>query len=281
MDAEFVKVESGRVWLKLAGGKEVATPFENLSAADQTLVRELYKKAQEKELADQKAAELAAEKKRAAMRERWKPGEVVSCTTKGDHRVTYHVYVPTSFDFDQPPPMIYGFSPSGNGRGILGQLRESAEKAGWIVVGCDKLKNSMGNRELELLLEDEILADVAAEVPHDPERVYLSGASGGAMRCYDIAHRRIDVQFAGIIAFGGWLGGSDYQSRKYPKRMAVAIVNGDKDEGANAWVQSDIEALKRYRWEAKHISFPGGHVVAPPAVIDQAIEWIKQQPLPK
>ena len=136
------------------------------------------------------------------------PGKVLKRTAEGPHEMTYYVYVPTTFTAAKPPPLLIVFSPSGSGSGMLGQVKDSAEKAGWLVVGCDKLKNSMeGIKEKEIdAMEDEVLNDILLSIPCQTNRVYLGGMSGGAQRAYGISARRKE-HFAGILAYGGWLGG--------------------------------------------------------------------------
>lgn len=86
----------------------------------------------------------------------------------------------------------------------------------------------------------------------------------------------------GILAFGGWMGGAEYQKNySFPKGMAVAMVNGDSDKGANGWIESDSKVLKKEKCEVESFHFPGGHSMAPPDVIDEAIAWILEQSLPE
>ena len=286
IEAEFVDARNGRVMLRGADGKQMSTSFTVLSEQDQAFIESRFKEAKEKAAAEAKAADEAAAKEKqerhAAVLAKWKPGQISSCVTTGDTKTSYHVYIPTSFDPDKPLPLVYAFSPGGNGKGQLNSMQQSAEKVGWIVVGCDNLKNGMDKVDAQKI-EDDILSCVQTTVPHDTKRVYLSGMSGGALRSYQIAGRRQDMEFAGILAFGGWLGGKECQENcSLPKRGgAVAMVNGDKDKNANAWLQNDAEAIKRRKWEVKIFHFPGGHTMAPPAVIDEAIAWIQDQRLPK
>ncbi|MDA3798208.1 MAG: SHD1 domain-containing protein [Kiritimatiellae bacterium] len=286
IEAEFVRTGNGRVMLRGADGKMMNTSFTVLSKQDQTFIENLYKEAKEKADAEAKAADEAAAKEKqerqAVILAKWKPGEISSYVTTNATRASYHVYIPSSFNPDKPPPLVYAFSPGGNGKGQLNSMKKSAEKYGWIVVGCDKLKNGMDQAD-EQKIEDDILSCVQTKVPHDPKRVYLSGMSGGALRSYQIAGRRQDMEFAGILAFGGWLGGKECQKNcSLPKRGgAVAMVNGDQDKAANSWMQDDGKAIKRRKWEVKVFQFPGGHIMAPPEVIDEAIAWIQDQPLPK
>jgi poly(3-hydroxybutyrate) depolymerase len=207
------------------------------------------------------------------------PGKVLKRTAAGPHEVTYHVYVPTSFSAAKPPPIVIVFSPGGSGSGLMGQVKASAEKAGWLVVGCDKLKNSMEKDGIKMkeqnAMEDEVLNDILLSVPCQTNRLYLGGMSGGAERAYDISSRRKET-FAGILAFGGWLGGRENQNKKYCKGMAVAMVNGDNDKNANAWLAGDSAALRRRNGRTKIFHFPGGHVVAPPDTIDKALAWFEE-----
>lgn len=270
VDAEFVKVEKGRVWLRLGNGREMSAPFQTFIEEDQIRIKALFYEAEEKE-------KQAREAERAAFLAAWPPGETVKRTTSGDVKATYHVYIPTSFDPDNPPPLLYAFSPGGNGRGQLNKMRSSAEKVGWIVVGCDQLKNGM-EHDVEEALEDAILADVLAEVPHDVESIFLSGFSGGAMRCYGISSRREELNVKGILAFGGWIGGKDViKELDFPKGMVVAMINGDSDKGANAWSESDGKVLEKDGCEVEVFRFPGGHTMPSPEVIDEAIAWMMSE----
>jgi hypothetical protein len=58
--------------------------------------------------------------------------------------------------------------------------------------------------------------------------------------------------------------------------MAVAIINGESDKNANAWVADDTAALRRSSCRIKAFPFPGAHVVAPPDITDHAIAWLEE-----
>ena len=209
-----------------------------------------------------------------------KPGNVLKRTAAGPHAMTYHVYVPTTFTTAKLPPMVIVFSPGGSGSGMLGQLKDSAEKAGWLAIGCDKLKNSMEKEGIkdkeEEAMEDEVLNDIFLSIPCQTNRVYLGGMSGGALRAYWISARRKET-FAGILAYGGWLGGRDFQNKlKFCKGMAVAIINGESDKNANTWVAGDSAALRRRNCRIKTFPFPGGHVVAPTEITDKVMTWLEE-----
>ena len=63
--------------------------------------------------------------------------------------------------------------------------------------------------------------------------------------------------------------------------MAVAWVNGDDDKGANSWAGTEEEVLERADAVVKNFRFAGGHVVAPPPVALEAMQWLKDNTVPR
>ncbi|MHC5056145.1 MAG: hypothetical protein ACYTKD_15675 [Planctomycetota bacterium] len=272
--AEYVKCVFGVVILETEDGKQLRFPLARLSPEDRVYVGEMRKKGSAKSSSKSSSARRMrssrGDPKVVAM---MKPGETFTRTADGETGITYHVYVPTSFKPDAPPPIIIAFSPSGKGAGMVKALRKSAEKAGWLVAGCDKLRNKFRDRTEKH--EDEVLDDILKSVPHQIDRRCLAGMSGGAMRAYSFLQqgRRKEDYFA-ILAFGGWLGGTSFLRLKHKPNVVVAQINGESDKGANAWLKRDAEALTKSGCVVDAFKFPGGHVMAPPKTMDEAIEWV-------
>lgn len=204
------------------------------------------------------------------------PGETVMRTAAGETSVTYHVYTPENYTSGETRPVLILFSPGGSGKGILSKIKDGTANAGWIVVGCDSLRNNFNDHRLAVQMEDEILEDVYKTLPVDRERVYLGGFSGGAWRAYHITARRKE-KFAGILAYGGWLGGSNMQDRPYCEHMSVAMINGVRDMGANAWWAMDTESLKKRNCTVKHFRADKGHGIASPEVTETVIDWMEKE----
>jgi len=202
------------------------------------------------------------------------PGRIHDYRAVGTTGITYHVYYPTSFDRASSLPIIIAFSPSGNGLSMVRKLGASVEQASWIIVGCDKLRNSRDKSQPWTQMEDEVLDDIYARISHNHDRIYLAGFSGGAMRAYGLASRRTE-RFAGILAYAGWLGGPRYQKKKYCPHMAVATVNGSKDKGANACQKGDMRALMRWDCHVKPFPFNGGHQMPRKGITNAAIRWLE------
>jgi poly(3-hydroxybutyrate) depolymerase len=204
------------------------------------------------------------------------PGKTVSFKTDGKHKISYHVYTPQNFDENNPPPMIIAFAASGNSMGLLTNFQEAIEAMGWIGVGCDELRNNMPNHDVELEIEEELIDDILKSIPHNKNRVYLSGMSGGAMRSYGLT-ARYPEKFKGVIAHGGWLGGNDYKDKAYPENMHIAMLNGNLDMGAGNWTIKDTKTLRSKNSTVKHFTCLGGHVAAPAPVTLTAFKWLEEQ----
>ncbi len=204
-------------------------------------------------------------------------GTIISFRTNGEHQVAYHVYTPTNFDPLAPPPMVLAFSSGGFGHRLLENFVDAAEAMGWIGIGCDSLQNNMVVSDtIEHEMEDELLNEILQSIPHNAERVYLTGGSGGAMRSYGLTLRHPEL-FAGVIAHGGWLGGPDYQDFPYPKGKHIAMLNGNRDMGAGAWTVQDTKTLRGRSCSVKHFTCLGGHMVAPADLTLIAFNWLEEQ----
>lgn len=204
-------------------------------------------------------------------------GKVTSLRTQKKYKISYHVYLPTSFDLDKKLPIVIGFSPSGDGLKYIETFKESVERMGWIGVACDSLRNGMKcGVEVEREMEKELLDAILDCIPHDENRIYLNGFSGGAMRAYNITSF-FQYNIAGILAHGGWLGGKEYQSLSYRENMDIAIINGNMDMGAGKWVVSDSKTLRKYSCNIRYFIFEGNHSPAPDETTLQAMKWLDEQ----
>ncbi len=257
LEGELVEYdpESGKVRIRRADGREFTLPKDRFSAEDGEFLAKHQAEIQ---------AKLDAAKARAGVVERH--------MTSGEHKASFHVYFPKSYEGRGKLPMLILFSAAGRGEELLRKFIEPADELEWILVGCDRLKNRMPEKEADAIFS-EMLPAIEEAVPHDPELLYLGGISGGALRAYDFSGR-FDRPWKGIVACGGWLGGEGKRQDDYRPKMAVAIVNGDNDKAANSWVASDTEVLKRHKCRVKLFHFPGGHEVGPPDTLLEAMKWI-------
>ncbi|MEK6231065.1 MAG: hypothetical protein N2A42_04380 [Luteolibacter sp.] len=211
-------------------------------------------------------------------------GTVTHEKTTGEFAIDYYIYhpAPEKIQKGTKPPMMMLFHPSGNGGRAIYRYVEAAAATGFTLVSFDYFRNTRDN---ESELGDEmakcfpiILPQIEENVPHDPLRVFMGGTSGGAMRSYSFS-MLADRPWAGIFAGGGWLGPNDMYRRPYP-RMLVAMVNGDKDRGANSYINRDTKMLQSTDCIVSVHAFEGGHQMPPPSVMSKAFRWLLETELP-
>jgi hypothetical protein len=200
-------------------------------------------------------------------------GKIVSYVSNGPEQVGYYVYYPTSLDPAHPPALLIMFSPQGKGEAILEAVKDACETVGWIGVGCDEFKNASNEDELDMKWR-EVLPDIEKRVPHDRNLMYMGGMSGGSLRAYNYSENT-QRPWKGVLAMGGWLGGRTRLD--CPPGMAVAMVNGEKDMGGRSWEEKDGAVLKASQCKVKAFHFPGGHQIAPPDVLTEALQWMKAE----
>ena len=251
---EMLREDGEAVVLKV-GVKEFKVPLTKLSTEDREWIAAQRKEREER---NKEAAALAGTNK--------------SFPKSDTQPVTFHVYYPSNYAADNPRPMIILFNASGDGKAILDTFKQSCETIGWIGVGCDTFRNGAPNSEQEPLFK-ELLPIIESSVMHNPQLLYTGGMSGGAARALHYT-ALFDRPWKGVISCGGWLG-KEFDL-EYRKGMAVAWVNGDKDNNANAWVPQDSEVLKKRKCKTKLFPFPGGHVIGPPDILTEAMRWAQE-----
>lgn len=202
-------------------------------------------------------------------------GTVTEHTGTGKFTTAYSVYQPASVSAGTKPPMLILFHPGGNGRREIYKYIQAAANVGMTVVSLDYFRNTDNDSAKESEMFEcftALLPQIEAAVPHDEKRMFMGGVSGGAWRSYHFS-ALIGRPWAGIFADGGWLGGTKFYNLPYP-RMRVAMVNGDKDIGANQWVDHDTACLQKAGCTVSVHAFEGGHQLAPPSVQEKALRWL-------
>ncbi len=211
-------------------------------------------------------------------------GTVTREKSTGEGATDYYVYHPAAEKIPEgtKPPMMFLFHPGGNGGRAIYRYVEAAAATGFTLVSFDYFRNTKAH-EKEVIDEMDrrflaILPQIEKNILHDPMRIYMGGTSGGAMRAYGysmLANR----PWAGIFAAGGWLGPDNMYRRPYPP-LRVAMVNGDKDGGANHYITRDTEMLQSTGSIVSVHAFEGGHQMPPPSVMTKAFRWLLEAKLP-
>lgn len=255
---EEVDEEAGTVRLREDGaGKTLTVSLDGLSAIDRAWILEWIELAEELEELVKKLG-----------------GKIEHYDGKGPTLNTgFHVYYPSG----EPTagtkrPIMVLFDPSGKPIRYLLRHAEAAETTKMIIVTCDVFRNGMLHLDARKRF-GEVFPIIAATVPHDPARVFMGGTSGGALRAFDLTAEFPQNGWKGVYSNGGWLGGINTWNRPYPA-MRVATVNGDRDNAANQWAESETEVLQQRGCTVAVMAFEGGHQIPPPSVQVKAFKWL-------
>lgn len=206
-------------------------------------------------------------------------GTVTRHASTGRLATEYSIYqppLPAGSDASKSPMLIL-FHPGGNGHREIMRYLEAAKATGLTLVSCDYFRNTSNDakREAEMLERfTEMLPHIEATVPHDPQRMFMGGCSGGAWRAFHYS-AQIPRPWAGIYSNCGWLGGEIWYHLPYPK-MRVAMVNGNDDYGKYV-IEPDSKRLQQAGCTITVHAFEGGHQVPPPSVQQKVFRWLLER----
>lgn len=137
---------------------------------------------------------------------------------KPDEVITWRMFVPESYDPSRPAGLMVYISPTPSG-GISSAWRPVIEEANVIWIGA----NSAGNRRptIQRILLAALAPHIASEKHEiDPDRIYLSGFSGGG-KAAGIASVHLADTFKGAI----FICGAELWEDVQPEHFAAAAAN--------------------------------------------------------
>ena len=195
------------------------------------------------------------------------PGEIMPEVHYGpDDQWSYACYLPRAYREDRAWPILYCFSPGGNGRQFVEGFAEICEQHGWIVVGSNDSRNG-------LLQEDAVEAfweETHERFAIDDERVYVSGFSGGS---------RVATWFGGEheavghIAMGGVY---DQKDLTIPlAEMAYVLLCGERCFNREE-MEIARDALRQRDSPVMFNMYEGGHVLPPKNLTNAAVTWLDE-----
>jgi len=191
----------------------------------------------------------------------------VICKASPNH--SYALYLPCAYREDRLWPVLFVFSPAGDGAGAAALFQAGAERLGWIVMASNDARNGskIPIRAAQVALWKEAFGQIKA----DPKRVYAAGFSGGARMAMDLAEDHSSA-FMGLLSIGAFGAGPTLG----PKHLAHVMLCGDEDfnqaELAAAWERMRGTKGRRLWMEV----FPGGHRWAPENLIEEGLVFLDQ-----
>jgi dienelactone hydrolase len=205
---------------------------------------------------------------------RLSPGKVfdtVQC--KGNSKQSYSLYLPKAYNINSKWPVIFFYDPAARGNVPVKMYSSLAEKYQCILVGSNNSRNGPLNVPQES--EQAILKDVESRLSIAPNRLFISGFSGGARASVFLStQRRI---YAGIIACGAAFPANAKLSATH--NIPFVEIVGNTDMNFMEAIEAE-DYLSKIKYPHSLIFFQGTHAWPPVEVYDQAIFWqlFKVQP---
>ena len=179
---------------------------------------------------------------------------------------SYALYLPSGYSGDRRWNLLMAFHPAARGRLMVEKYQAAAEQYGYVVAASNTSRN--GPWAASLAAARAMAIDVGRRFSLDPQRVYLTGMSGGARVAMLVALGKNNI--AGVIASSA--GYPDSQPRS-SVAFAVFSTAGTEDFNYIEMRQLDRKLTSPHRLAI----FSGGHTLPPDSVALEAIEWMELQ----
>jgi predicted esterase len=188
----------------------------------------------------------------------------VACAT--DPSQTYALYLPSTYAPDRSWSLLMAFHAGARGRAMVETYETAAEQYGYIIAGSNNSRN--GPWEVSIAALRAMSDDLARRFNINPDRVYLTGMSGGARVALQIALDSKNV--AGVIASSA--GFADSRPRASVPFPLFATA------GTDDFNYIEMRQLDRKLTSPHSLAvFAGGHTLPPTTVGLEAIEWLELQ----
>jgi poly(3-hydroxybutyrate) depolymerase len=183
-----------------------------------------------------------------------------------DPTQSYSLYLPSAYSPDRTWSVLIGFHPGARGRAIVEKYHAAAEQYGYIVAASNTSRN--GPWSVSAAAVKAMSNDLGQRFSLDPQRIYLTGHSGGARVAMQVALSGNNI--AGVIASSG--GYPDSEPRA---KVSFAVFGTAGTEDFN---YIEMRLLDRKLTSPHHLAvFEGGHTLPPDSVALEAIEWMELQ----
>ena len=194
-------------------------------------------------------------------------GQIVDVTCAADSTQSYALYLPSTYASAKQWPIIYFFDPGGRGRRPVELYKDLAEKYGFVLAASNNSKNFASDESKSV---NAIWQDTHLRFALDAHLTYVSGFSGGARVAGLMALTCQQCQIAGVIAHGAGYPTNWAESKD---RLLYFFAVGNQDFN---W--AEVMTVRRQREDEglayRVLVFPGPHLWAPAAVMQDAIEWL-------
>lgn len=157
--------------------------------------------------------------------------------TLGDR--SFELFVPAGLDTSKPVPLVlnfHGATPTfidaSESHALIAEMNAAATRDGYVVaypqalVFGDTQRWQYASESSDVDFVDALLAELSAKLCVDPDRIYSTGFSSGAVFSYILACVRSEV-FAAIAPVAGNL---EFEGCEPPEPVAIIAFHGTEDQ---------------------------------------------------
>ncbi|MFB0565431.1 MAG: hypothetical protein ACETWK_07105 [Candidatus Aminicenantaceae bacterium] len=188
---------------------------------------------------------------------------------------SYALYLPQAYTPEKKWPILYALDPGARGKMPLEHFKKASEKYNYIVVGSNNAQNGPMEPIVRAIIA--VWDDTHDRFSIDPQRIYVTGFSGGAR----VASRFAKIMFTyvtGIIACGAGLS-SEITPQEIPPAFYYGII-GNKDFNYLEMKILDGQ-LSQHKVPHRLLVFDGTHSWPPQDICLRAIECMEIEAMKK
>ncbi len=201
---------------------------------------------------------------------------VEDCEAKTIETDKYILYIPGSIDEGRKYPLVIGFCPGANAKGLIGLWKNIAEKHSFIIAASKEFRNGIDPGPAFSTMAT-LVRQSDSRYPIDKSRVITSGMSGGGMAAHMFSVSYPDLTWAVISNCGRIHPNYIEKERHLYARNKLAVFLSSPSDYNYHHMENDRNFLKGLGWKTEWIEFKGGHTTAPEESYEKAVKWLESQ----
>jgi len=186
----------------------------------------------------------------------------------------YVLYLPSELDLQSRHPLLVALSPTADAWGMIRAWQPVVEKHKWLLYASKTSRNGVPYAGIVPPLIAAIRS-VNAAYPVDKSRIIATGLSGGGMASHYLAYAHPEL-FAAVIINTGMMA-EDQPAWPNPPRGKIAVFVASPTDFRYEQMKKNRLFLESLGWKTHWIEFPGGHMLAPSAILEEAAQWLSQE----
>ncbi|WP_350289556.1 hypothetical protein [uncultured Croceitalea sp.] len=188
-----------------------------------------------------------------------------------DNGESFALYLPSSYNKDEPSPIIFVFDPAARGTTGLTPFLDVSEKHNYIVVCSNNSKN--GPLEQNFEIANRLFNYVFSNYSIEESNMLVAGFSGGSRLATTIAV--LTNKFSGVIACGAGFSSVPSHTPSTQDFSYVGIC-GNEDMNYNEMLKNK-GFLQRLNFSSTLFTYNGDHKWPPNEQINRAFRWLQNK----